>query len=551
MDTKEFLTGKATDGYTFFGNHKKDKGYIFRTLAPNASEVYIIGDFNDWQAEKLRRYTTGVFSITNKNAKLGDRYQYIIKDSNDNESKKLDPFAKKILTDENCSIVTDDSYKFKNKKINYDKLNIYQVHMGALLKDSTKNNDEILDGLINHAKENNFTHISFMPMTEFINYKSMGYAPLSLFALSDRYGSAVDFKAFIDRAHQAGLGIIVEFDIAEFDDSTYGLVSFDGTDLFGYDHTDIKYNYYGSMNIDPSKNIAKSYIKSAISYWIKEFKLDGIYLSNIQNMVYWQGDRDRGINQDWIDLLEELIKIIKSQNTLALGSFDGTYDFDFDFDFVFDNKMRPIIRLLQKSPAQRDYFKGDVQKLITADTSKILLGFNYIDSYLNEASLAMKMFGDWQKIRQLKSLFTLTYGLGSAKMVFMENELASFKTWSIYEGVDFGAMDNSQKEFNDFYKDLSKLYITRDELSAAAKTKMLDIEGYSIYAFERIYEDRKLLVIVNFTDIDYQIKALYDLVELLNTEDLAYGGTGNVNGNVIKGEKIYIEPFGASIFEIR
>lgn len=123
MNTRDYLEAKSFDGYKFFGAHKKDKGYIFRLLAPNASEAYIIGDFNDWEKQAMRKYSTGVFSITIDQAKIGDSYQFILRDG-ESEVKKIDPFAKSINYREKAAVICDGSYKFKSKKIKTDVRNI-------------------------------------------------------------------------------------------------------------------------------------------------------------------------------------------------------------------------------------------------------------------------------------------------------------------------------------------------------------------------------------------------------------------------------------------
>lgn len=552
MDTKLYLNGKSKNAYEFFGTHKKSKGYIFRLFAPNASKVEIIGDFNNWQGQSLRKYSTGVFSLTIKNAKVNDRYQYVIYDTNGNIVKKLDPFSRSILVDENCSLVSDDTYEFENNKVKKDALNIYQVYLGSLLKDKSKSIEDHFEGLIIHAKNNNFTHISLMPITEYKNYKSLGYSSVGLFAFSDRYGSINNFKKFIDKCHQDGIGLILELNLAEFDPDSYYLADFDFTSLYDYDYDDIKYNYYGSMNFDFSKNASKSYLLSAVNYWIREFNIDGICISNVENIIYWQGDKDRGTNPAAENLLKEVIKVIKNNKSLAIASFNGIYNLDFDFDYIFDNSMRKLIRIFQKKAYDRNNYKSDIYKLINDDNSNKILGFSYIDSYLEEASLAMKMYGDIHKMDQLKSLFTLVYTLNSRKMIFMGDEFADLKTFSIYNSPELNNLDKKEEYFNKFFKDLTRIYINNEILSNKNSiTHILDIEGYSIYAYIREYNESKLLIIVNLTDVDYSIVSPYNLVELINSHNLIYGESGNINGNIKKNEKIRIEAYGSVIFQIK
>lgn len=185
MNTREYLEGKSLDGYKFFGPHKrKSNDYIFRVLAPGANNVFISGDFNDWDKTPLRKYSTGVFSVSISEAKDNDRYQYFIEDSEGKLYKKLDPYSKKINLDEEVSVLESTAYKFKYKKVSTKPKNIYQIHLGSLFRDK-KDKKKVYEKIVEHLKENNFTHVQVMPISEYKNYKQMGYSSLGLFAFSE------------------------------------------------------------------------------------------------------------------------------------------------------------------------------------------------------------------------------------------------------------------------------------------------------------------------------------------------------------------------------
>lgn len=551
MNTRDYLEAKSFYGYKFFGAHKKDRGYIFRLLAPNASEAYIIGDFNDWEKQAMRKYSTGVFSITIDQAKIGDSYQFILVNGN-KEIKKIDPFAKSINYVEKSSVICDDSYKFKIKKTKTEVKNILQVFLGSLFKDKTKSTDEIFKSIIDHAKENNYDCLSLMPVNEYQNYKSMGYAPMNLFSYSNRYGDIISFKRFVDLAHKNKIKILLELDIGEFDPDSMGLINFDGSNIYNYDYDDILYNYYGSVNFGLSNDLARSYIQSALDYYLKEYKIDGIYFPAIENVIYWQGDKNRGINKDSFDFLSKLNTHIKESKALSLAGFSGEYDHDIDFDMVFDNKTKACVNMLKDEPIKRDYYKNFIIDLINKATSKNLLGFAFVDSFLNEASLAMKMYSDDKKLEQLKSLFTFLYTIKSPKMLFMGDDSGDLRTFSVYNEFDFKNFERNIVDFNTYYKDISDLFIKERSLSdKESEVSLLDIEGFSLYAYKRSFKNENLLVVINFTDIDYKIESPYDLEEIINTEDLKYKGSGNINGSLSKGESINIMPFGSAIFRIK
>lgn len=551
MNTRDYLDGKSQDGFEFFGSHnRKSKDYIFRVLAPNAKNVYIAGDFNNWEKSSLRKYQTGVFSITFNQVNEGDRYEYLIEDVEGNFYKKLDPYSKKICLEEGLTVIDNSAYKFKYKKISQKPKNIYQVHLGSLFRDK-EDKKKVYEKLVNHIKDNNFTHVQIMPVSEYKNYKQMGYSSLGLFAFSERYGSLDDFKYFIDILHKNKLGIIVELDIAEFDPDFLGLDKFDGTNLYNYDYDNIKYNYYGSINFDPGKNFVKSYLLSLVNYYVKELRIDGIYFSSAENMIYWQGDKNRGVNNSWLELIQEINDLIRQNKSYSIAGINGVYEeFDLGFDLIFDSELRNIVEVFQRQPIERACYQTYINNLIKNGNSKKVLGFSYVDSYLNEANLAMKMFSDDKKISQLKTLFTFLMTLKSSKFIFMGDELADMRTFSIYNNFDVSEIIN--KSFNQYYKDLAKIFLNTKALCEdESSIKILDVDGYSIYAYERTYKNEKYLVVVNFTDIGYEINSPYNLEEIINTNNLKYEGTGNVNGKIIIGEEIRIEPFGSAIFKIK
>lgn len=553
MNTRDYLNGISTDGYEFFGAHKrKSNDYIFRLLAPNAKEAYIAGDFNKWEKTPMRKYSTGVFSVTIENAKNLDEYEYEIIDKDGNSYKKLDPYSKKINLDEGTSFILDEGYKFKYKKSKNEAKNIYQIHLGAMFR-SNKDKSKIYDQIVKHAKENNFSHVQLMPISEYKNYKQMGYSSIGHFAFSSRYGDLKDFKEFVDKLHKEKIGIIVELDIAEFDPDFLYLDRFDGTNSYNYDYDNIKYNYFGAINFDPTKELVRSYILSLVEYYTKVLNIDGIFFPSAENMIFWQGDRNRGINQEWLDLINQINDLIKANKSFSIGGINGSYDgLDLSFDYIFDSRFKNMIELFKTEPINRANFQAYVRALIANDTYKIIHGFSYVDSIVNEASLAMKMYSHDRKFEQLKNLLTFLYSLKSTKTIFMGDELADFDTFSIYDEFTYEKFDQYQIKFNDFYKDLTQLFINNKSLSNTdSDVNILDIEGYSLYAFERTYKNEKLLVITNFTDIEYKINAPYDLEELINTDDLKYMGDGNTNGLIKRGEDIRLAPYNSAIFKIK
>lgn len=551
MNTRDYLDGNSFDGYKFFGAHKKEKGYIFRLLAPKADEVYLLGDFNNWEKSPMRKYATGVFSLSIDGAKEGDSYQYLIVNG-EREVKKIDPFAKAIIYEEKSCLIVDESYKFKYKKKEAIPKNILQIHLGSLFKDKGKSEKEVFDAIIKHAKNNSYSSILLMPVNEYQNYKSLGYSSLNLFSYSRRYGKLTSLKRFIDLAHKANIQIIIEMDISEFDPDIYGLKDFDGNNLYNYPYEDILYNYFGQINFDITEGSCKSYIKSAIDYYLSDYKVDGIYFSSIENSIFWQGDDSRGVNKEWIEFIKDINTYIKAKKALALASFNGTYDMNLGFSEVFDNRSKTLINMMKDQPIRRDDYKKYINDLIRNENSDEILGFSYVDSYQNEANMPMKMYGNDNKFAQLKALYTFLYTLKNPKMLFMGDDSGNLKTFSAFDTFDFENIGEKIEGINDFYKEIVSLWTSQKTLSdSSSEVELLDSEGHSLYAYKKKIGKTMSLVVVNYTDIAYEIKSPYDLSEIFNTEDLKFGGDGNINGTLDRGDLIKIKGFSACVFNIR
>lgn len=546
MNTRKYLEGKGYDGYKFFGNHKKtNNSYIFRILAPNAKNVYIIGDFNSWTEEKLRKYSTGVFSKTIKNVKEFDKYLYVIENENGKKFYKLDPYAKLIDKENENSIVYDKSYKFSYKYKNKKNLNIYQM--------SAKNFDEKIfedeknmDKFIQYLKENNFTHIDFMPIFANSFKEDFSYGSSFYFSINETYIEIEKIKLFIDLCHKNKLGIIFEIDISSFDPFEKYLNKFDGSNIYNYDYDDILYNYSGLINIDPTKNLAKSFILSFVTYLIKEFNIDAIAIVNLENLIFWQGDKSRGYNENWLGFIRKINEYINDLNKISIGFYNSIWKNDIKedlgFNLIYDRALAKLIKINQKNPFERANYSYIVKNIIENDYKNYLLGFNYFDSLSEGASLAMKMNPNDKKYDQLKTLFLLVYTLNSNKMIFASDEFGSLETFNFDKKINIFKQNESEKDFNEFYKKLSDFYIRNKNLyENESKTKILEIEGYSLYAFKRIYKNKEYLVIINLTDLEYKI----DLPEKIEKVLTSY------NENYHSKNKLYIPAFGSGIFKIK
>lgn len=516
MNTRKYLQGESSKGYRFFGCHKRKEGdYIFRLLAPQAKNVYIAGDFNKWKKQSARKYSTGVFSIRYDNAKPEDRYCYYIEDNNSNKIQKLDPYGSQIDPSFSYSLVQDTDYKFTYKKVKNDRLNIFQVNLQAFFNSINKNIDLINEGqkLIDYVKENNFTHIELMPLLQVKILDSLGYRPINLISFDYSLGSVKDFKNFVDLCHKNKIGLVLDFDLSEFDDFGQGLIEFDGTRMFESNYDDIRYNYYSGVNFDTSKDLVKSYILSSMEYWISEFNIDLIKLSNIEKLIYWQGDLSRGINKCSYELVKEINKKIHDLKIKSIGSSNTSKKIikeDLGFDFVEDMSIRQVIKVYQKEPFYRDSYKKTITNLISKNMDGKILGMTYLDSVLEGCSPAMKMYGQEYKYDQYKTLMTLIYTLKANKMIFSGQEIGDLQKWELGK-TKKEKLNSREKDFLTYFKNLTTLYAkTKALYHKDSEIIPLDIEGYSVYAYKRLYKNEEFLILINLTDVEYNI-------DLINT----------------------------------
>lgn len=548
MDTRNYLEGKSNDGYKFFGNHKKGNGsYIFRLLAPNAQNVYIKGDFTSWKKEKLRKYQTGVFSKTIKGVKENDEYIYMIEDKNKNISYKLDPYAKIQNKDFSNSLVYDKSYKFSYKSKNKKYTNLYQVNLRNLEKNGIFEDDKSMIKFINHIKSLNFSHILLMPISSFKDIKSLGYSPFSFFSL-DANLDIEKVKRFIDLIHKNNMGVLLEFSINEFDKDEKSLINFDFSNMYNYDYEDILFNYKGNYNLDIGKDSAKSFIKSVIFYWIKDFNLDGIFIANLEDLIFWQGDLNRGVNENWKSFLLELNQELKDKSKLSIGNYNAFYKEDINddlgFTYIFDRSFSKILKLFQKHPFYRNDFKEMVKDFFKKDFSNYILGFNYYDSISEGCSLFKKMYANDIKYEEFRTLLTFLYSLKSGKILFMGDEFASIEKFSEDDRGRIKVNNKEEGEFLEFFSSLVNLYKNEfDNLSAKVKDSILEIEGYSLYAIKRLYKKKVYLLLFNFTDLSYNIKSPYNLKLLLSTKEN--------KKNIGREDDLKIDSFESLIFKIQ
>ena len=329
MDFQKFYMGDVYDAYTYLGAHVEEDGVVFRTFAPQAEKVMIIGEFNNWQEEQMVEAVRAEFyEIHIKGARPGQMYKYVIYGRN-GRVEHCDPYGFGMeLRPAFASIVRDlDEFQFtdakwmKNRSRNFDKpMNIYELHLGSWKrKDADRQDDpdrkveegwyqydEIAEELIQYVKDNHYTHVEFMPLSEHPFDGSWGYQNTGFFAPTARYGTASQLQKLINELHKAGIGAIIDFVPAHFANDYYALRHYDGSDLYEYPASDVSDSEWGSCNFLFSRREVACFMQSAANYWLTEYHFDGLRFDAVSRLIYWMGNESRGVNEFNLDFLKKM-----------------------------------------------------------------------------------------------------------------------------------------------------------------------------------------------------------------------------------------------------
>ena len=339
MDFYGFYTGTEFHAHEYLGAHVTDDGVVFRVFAPAASGIAVIGEFNEWNGDPMHKIYDGNFwECVIPTAKAGQMYKYRIYDQSGGCLDRCDPYGRRMeLRPHSASIIcgggkqkfTDEKW-LKTRDGGLDKpLNIYEIHAGSWRckpdeedqKDVAEhwyNYRELADLLVPYLKENHYHYVEMMPLAEHPSDESWGYQISGFFSPTSRYGTPDDLKYLVNKCHNAGIGVIMDFVPVHFAVDDYALWNFDGTALYEYPHGDVGKSEWGSCNFMHSRGEVRSFLQSAADYWLEEFHFDGLRMDAISNLIYWQGNPARGENKDAVQFLQNLNSGLKARFPSAL-----------------------------------------------------------------------------------------------------------------------------------------------------------------------------------------------------------------------------------------
>ncbi len=599
FDLHLFSEGTLLKAYEHFGAHIRTiagvRGVHFVVWAPNAARVSVIGDFNDWNGllhPMANRGATGVWELFIPDLEEGTLYKYEIRSGEHSALLlKADPYAfASELRPRTASVVRDvSSYRWQDEAWMTTRstrdplttpLSIYEVHLGSWMRVPEENNrwltyHELAEKLIPYAKDLGYTHLELLPITEHPFDGSWGYQATGYFAATSRYGEPQGFMAFVDRAHQAGLGIIIDWAPAHFPDDPHGLALFDGTHL--YDHADPRLGYHPDWHsriFNYDRVEVRTFLLNSALFWLDKYHIDGLRVDAVASMLYLDYGRKDG---EWIPNefggKENLgaVSLLKELNILVHREFPGTitiaeestswpgvsrptYMGGLGFTFKWNmGWMHDMLAFFQYDPVYRQFHQNQVTfGLLYAFSENFILALSHDEVVYGKRTLLDKMPGDvWQRFANLRLLYGYMYSHPGKKMLFMGSEFGQWQEWNHDTSLDWHLCEHEpHRGLQRLTHDLNQLY--RQE--SALHEIDFDWDGFQWIDFSDsnntviayLRKSRKMgdaiVCACNFTPIaryGYRIgvpeAGWYR--ELLNTDGIAYGGSNLGNGGGLHAEE--------------
>ncbi|MBR6816092.1 MAG: 1,4-alpha-glucan branching protein GlgB [Clostridia bacterium] len=612
-----FHQGKNFKAYQFFGAHPclKDQvpGVCFRVWAPRAQAVSIVGDFNGWQpgtAPMERLQDSSVWEGFIPGMPQYALYKYAIQDDKGNVRLKADPYAFYSETRQGtASKVYDIDAEYEWQDAHYmewrkkqnpyaSPMNIYEVHLGSWKQkeDGTEYNyREYADQLIPYAKSMGYTHLELLPLMEHPFDGSWGYQVCGYYSVTARYGTPEDFRYFVDKAHQNGLGVILDWVPAHFPKDAHGLMEFDGHPLYEDENPARREHIvWGTRIFDFGRPEVISFLISNAMFWLDKYHLDGLRVDAVAAMLYLDFDRPPGQwepNQYGGRGNLEAEAFLKKMNEAVLTEFPyaltiaeestewpmitkppkvGGLGFNFKWDMGW---MNDTLKYMETDPFFR---KNDHQKLtfpmMYAFNENYILPISHDEVVHGKRSLLDKMPGSYEnKFANDRAFTTFMMTRPGKKLSFMGNEFAQFKEWAYKEGLEFFMLDyEMHRKFHAFSREINLLYLEKQPLWEndqdwdGFQWVVADDAPSNCCAYRRIAKNgHELLIAINFSPVLRQGYTLplqkadkYQCI--FNSDAEEFGGGGVLPGDILPVKQadgqyyatVTLPPLGAVIWEI-
>ena len=596
LDIHLLAEGRHWHAYQKLGAHPVTidgvSGVGFAVWAPNARRVSVVGLFNQWDGRRhpMRLHPAcGVWEIFVPGIAAGEIYKYEIKAaSGEIMALKADPFGFRaeqppatasIVHDLGTYRWKDDAWLARRASVSARDapISIYEVHLGSWRRRLSEGGRyltyrELADEIIPYVRDLGFTHIELMPVSEYPFDGSWGYQPIGLFAPTSRFGTPDEFRAFIERCHSEGIGVIIDWVAGHFPADPHGLVHFDGTAL--YEHADPRqgrHRDWDTLIFNYGRREVTTYLLCNVLFWLDQYHIDGLRVDAVASMLYLDYSREES---DWIpndfggrENLEA-IEFLRRMNEAVYARGDGTFTVaeestawpmvsrptyvgGLGFGYKWNmGWMHDTLLYMSRDPIHRKHHHDALTfGLLYAFSENFILPLSHDEVVHGKGSLLARMPGDrWQKFANLRTYLTFMYTMPGKKLLFMGGEFAQEREWNHNIGLDWHLLDDPMhaglqrlvRDLNHSYRGIRPLHELDCEADGFEWIDCHDAEQ-SIIAYLRRGKDhgRFVVIVCNFTPVvryNYRIGVpcggYYQ--ELLNSDAQAYGGSnvGNLGGRI-------------------
>ena len=592
LDMHLYCEGTHYEIYRKLGAHLMEvnghTGVLFSVWAPNAQRVSVVGDFNGWDGRlhpMRKRVEAGIWEIFIPGVGEEAHYKFELRNCFGQVVLKGDPFAFYSQHGlQTASLVfkldrftwSDQEWMEARRTRQWHKepVSVYEVHLGSWARVPEENNRylsyrEFSDRLIKYVQEMGYTHIELMPVAEHPFDGSWGYQVTGYYSPTSRYGNPDEFREFVDRCHQAGIGVILDWVPGHFPKDAYGLAQFDGTHL--YEHADPRqgeHQDWGTLIFNYGRNEVRNFLIGNALFFLDEYHIDGLRVDAVASMLYLDYSRQAGA---WIPNVHggrenlEAIYFLKRFNEVSYERFPGimtiaeestawpgvsrpTFLGGLGFGFKWNmGWMHDFLVYMSREPVHRKYHQGDITfSLLYAFREHFILVLSHDEVVHGKGSLLNKMPGDpWQKFANLRMFYAWMYSYPGKKLLFMGGEFGQWQEWNHDRSLDWHLLQFPMHDglrrlvqhLNFLYKNEPALWQLDDSYEGFEWIDFHDSES-SVVAYVRKAEDGpNLIFIVNATPVArhaYRIgvagEGFYE--EILNTDAETYGGSnvGNLGG---------------------
>ena len=598
FDINLFKAGKHYRLYEKFGSHmmtlEEENGTYFAVWAPSAKAVSVIGDFNYWiEGEhqlNVRWDSSGIWEGFIPNVGKGNLYKYKIQShNNDIKTEKADPYARRCEhPPKTASVVWDEPYAWKDTKWmksrkDHNKLDapfsVYEVHLGSWKRNIEENRSlsyvELAEDLVAYLKEMKFTHVEFMPIMEYPYDPSWGYQLTGYFAPTSRFGYPEEFKLLVDKLHQNGIGVILDWVPSHFPEDAHGLGFFDGSCL--YEHPDRRKGYHPdwkSLIFNYGRNEVKSFLISNALFWLDQYHVDGLRVDAVASMLYLDYSREEG---EWepnmfggreyleaIDFMKEMneavygnfpdVQTIAEESTAFSGVTRPSYLGGLGFGMKWMmGWMHDTLQYFAKEPIYRRHHQNDITFSMTyAFTENFMLPLSHDEVVYGKHSILGRMPGDeWQRFANLRLLYSYMFTHPGTNLLFMGAEIGQNDEWNFQQSIQWHLVDYEvHKGIQNLIKDLNSLYRKQPALYekqfSGEGFEWIDYNDYEnstlVYLRKGHKEEDDVVVILNMTPIPRDnfkigLPRKGNLREVFNSDQKKYNGTGKFKNKELSAKK--------------